>query len=56
MEQPDGFSVLGQDKKVCRFFKSFYGLKQWHQKLDNVILEKGFEINEYEKCTYEDTN
>ena len=28
MEQPKGFIVLGQEKKVCRLVKSLYGLKQ----------------------------
>ena len=28
MEQPEGFIVPGQEKKVCRFVKSLYGLKQ----------------------------
>ena len=28
MDQPEGFISLGQEKKVCRFVKSLYGLKQ----------------------------
>ena len=28
MEQPEGFVVSGQEKKVCRLVKSLYGLKQ----------------------------
>ena len=27
MEQPEGFNVPGQTKKVCRLVKSLYGLK-----------------------------
>ena len=27
MEQPEGFMVPGQEKKVCRLVKSLYGLK-----------------------------
>ena len=27
MEQPEGFVVSGQEKKVCRLVKSLYGLK-----------------------------
>ena len=36
MEQPEGFAVPGQEKKVYRLVKSIYGLKQapmqWHKK------------------------
>ena len=28
MEQPEGFVVPGQEKKVCRLVKSLYGLKK----------------------------
>ena len=56
MEQPEGFIVPGQEKKVCRFVKSLYGLKkapmQWHEKFDNVMMTNGFKINECDKCVY----
>ncbi|KAD5960509.1 hypothetical protein E3N88_11981 [Mikania micrantha] len=56
MEQPEGFSALGQEGKVCKLVKSLYGLKQapkqWHQKFDQVMLNNGFKINECDKCVY----
>ncbi|RVX20813.1 Retrovirus-related Pol polyprotein from transposon TNT 1-94 [Vitis vinifera] len=56
MEQPEGFSAPGQEKKVCKLVKSLYGLKQapkqWHEKIDNVMLSHGFKINECDKCVY----
>nr|CAN77977.1 hypothetical protein VITISV_010463 [Vitis vinifera] len=42
MEQPKGFVVKEQEKKVCRLIKSLYGLKQapkqWHEKFDHTML------------------
>ena len=56
MEQPEGFVVSGQEKKVCRLVKSLYGLKQapkqWHEKFDHAMLTNGFKINECDKCVY----
>src|SRR5438270_1075425 len=56
MRQPEGFSAPGKEKKVCKLVKSLYGLKQapkqWHQKFDNVMLEKGFKTSECDKCVY----
>ena len=41
MEQPEGFVLPENEKKVCRLVKSLYGLKQapkqWHEKFDKVI-------------------
>jgi hypothetical protein len=28
MDQPDGFVVKGEERKVCKLFKSLYGSKQ----------------------------
>ena len=56
MEQPEGFIVPSQEKKVCRLVKSLYGLKQapkqWHKKFDKTMLSQGFRINECDKCVY----
>ena len=56
MEQPEGFSAPGQEKKVYKLVKSLYGLKQapkqWHKKFDSAMLESGFRINECDKCVY----
>ena len=56
MEQPEGFIVPGQEKKVCRLVKSLYGLKQapkqWHEKFDRAVISDGFKINECDKCIY----
>ena len=56
MEQPEGFILPGNEKKVCKLTKSLYGLKQapkqWHEKFDSVILEYGFQHNVADKCIY----
>ena len=56
MEQPEGFQVLGQEKKVCKLVKSLYGLKkvpnQWHEKFDHAMLSDGFKINKCDKYVY----
>ena len=56
MEQPEGFSVPGQEQKVYKLVKSLYGLKQtlkqWHEKFDKEILSSGFKTNECDKCVY----
>ena len=56
MEQPEGFIVPSQEKKVYQLVKSLYGLKQapkkWHEKFDSVMITNEFKINEYDKCVY----
>ena len=56
MEQPDGFIVPGQEKKVYSLVKSFYRLKQapkhWYEKFDNAMMSNGFRINECDKCVF----
>ena len=56
MEQPDGFVVKGEERKVCKLLKSLYGLKQapkqWHEKFDRTLTSAGFVINEADRCVY----
>ena len=56
MDQPDGFVVKGEERKVCKLIKSLYGLKQapkkWHEKFDNTLTSAGFAINEADMCVY----
>jgi len=56
MTQPKGCVVPGQEYKVRKLLKSLYGLKQapkqWHEKLDNVLLCDGFSPNDDDKCVY----
>jgi len=47
MEQPKGFAVPGQERKVLRLWCALYGLKQaglaWWRTLDESLKELGFE-------------
>jgi hypothetical protein len=56
MDQPEGFVLPGNERKVCKLVKSLYGLKQalkqWHEKFDTVILANGFKQNGADKCVY----
>ena len=56
MEQPEGFILPGNERKVCKLAKSLYGLKQvhkqWHEKFDGAILANGFTHNNADKCIY----
>ncbi|KAL0554630.1 hypothetical protein IC582_008556 [Cucumis melo] len=56
IEQPEGFIVHDQESKICKLDKSLYGLKQapkqWHEKFDNLLMSKGFKVNESDKCIY----
>ena len=56
MDQPDGFVVKGEERKVCKLLKSLYGLKQapkqWHEKFDRTLTSAGFVINEADRCVY----
>jgi hypothetical protein len=56
MQQPDGFVVNGQEKKVCKLLKSLYGLKQvrkqWHTKFNTTLTSASFFDNKADKCVY----
>ncbi|GKA78404.1 zinc finger, CCHC-type containing protein [Tanacetum coccineum] len=56
MNQPQGFIMPKNEKKVYKLIKSLYGLKQaskqWHQKFDEVILCNGYLLNQANKCVY----
>jgi len=56
IEQPKGFVMNRQEKKVCKFVKLLFGLKQaskkWHKKLSDVMLSNEFIINEIDKYIY----
>ena len=47
MEQPEGFKVRGQERKVLRLRRAIYGLKQaalvWWRELANSLKELGFQ-------------
>ena len=46
MEQPEGFKIKGQERKVLRLRRAIYGLKQaalaWWRELANSLKEMGF--------------
>ena len=56
MMQPEGFIVEGQEHKLCKLFRSIYGLKQasrsWNLRFDETIKTFGFEQNVDEPCVY----
>jgi hypothetical protein len=56
IDQPDGFVVKGEERKVCKLLKSLYGLKQalkqWYEKFDRTLTSIGFVVNEDDKCVY----
>jgi hypothetical protein len=60
IDQPEGFMLPGNERKVCKLVKSLYGLKQapkqWHEKFDTVILANGFKHNGADKCVYSKFN
>jgi hypothetical protein len=56
MEQPKGFSQLGQEHLVYKLKKSLYGLKQsprqWYKRFDSYMIKIGYKRCEYDCCVY----
>ncbi|KAL0434646.1 UNVERIFIED_CONTAM: hypothetical protein Sradi_0172500 [Sesamum radiatum] len=56
MDQSEGFTVVGDEQKVCRLLRSIYGLKQasrsWNTRFDEVIRGYDFIKNDYGPCLY----
>ena len=46
VEQPPGYEVAGEEKKVYRFKRALYGLKQaprtWYNRIDSYLMSNGF--------------
>ncbi|KAL0445956.1 UNVERIFIED_CONTAM: Retrovirus-related Pol polyprotein from transposon TNT 1-94, partial [Sesamum latifolium] len=60
MDQPEGFTTVGEEQKVCRLQRSIYGLKQasrsWNTRFDEVIRGYDFIKNDYDPCVYKKIN
>ena len=56
MDQPDGFSIEGNNHMVCKLKKSIYGLKQastqWYLKFNDTIISYCFHENIVDWCIY----
>ncbi|KAL0420657.1 UNVERIFIED_CONTAM: Retrovirus-related Pol polyprotein from transposon TNT 1-94 [Sesamum latifolium] len=56
MDQQEGFTIVGEEQKVCRLQRSIYGLKQtsqsWNTHFDEVIRGYNFIKNDYDPCIY----
>ncbi|KAL0420261.1 UNVERIFIED_CONTAM: Retrovirus-related Pol polyprotein from transposon RE2 [Sesamum latifolium] len=56
MNQPEGFTAIGEEQKVCHLQRSIYGLKQasrsWNTCFDEVIPGYNFIKNDYDPCIY----
>ncbi|KAL0288218.1 UNVERIFIED_CONTAM: Retrovirus-related Pol polyprotein from transposon TNT 1-94 [Sesamum radiatum] len=57
MDQPEGFTTVGEEQKVCRLQRSIYGLKQasrsWNTRFDEVIRGYDFIKNDYDPCIHQ---
>ncbi|KAK4386090.1 Copia protein [Sesamum angolense] len=55
-DQPEGFTVVGEEQKVCHLQRSIYGLKQasqsWNIRFDEVIRGYDFVKNDFDPCVY----
>ncbi|KAK4403134.1 Retrovirus-related Pol polyprotein from transposon TNT 1-94 [Sesamum angolense] len=60
MDQQEGFTVVGEEQKVCHFQRSIYGLKQafqnWNIRFDEVIRGYDFVKNDFDPCVYKKVN
>ncbi|KAL2240266.1 UNVERIFIED_CONTAM: Retrovirus-related Pol polyprotein from transposon TNT 1-94 [Sesamum indicum] len=56
MDQPENFTSVGEEQKVCHLQKSIYGLKQasqsWNIHFDEVIRGYDFIKNDFDPCVY----
>ena len=56
MDQPDGFSIEGNNHIVCKLKKSVYGLKQasrqWYLKFNDTITSFSFHENIIDQCIH----
>ncbi|WVZ16815.1 hypothetical protein V8G54_009797 [Vigna mungo] len=56
MDQPEGFTMTGNENLVCKLEKSIYGLKQasrqWYLKFNDTITSYGFVENTVDQCIY----
>ena len=56
INQPLGFELKGQERKVCKLKRSIYGFKQasrqWNLKFHQAMLNDGFTRMEEDYCVY----
>lgn len=56
VEQPPGYEVAGEENKVYRLKRAFYGLKQapwaWYSRIDSYLMSNGFSKSNGEPTLY----